>query len=378
MVDFEALDRVVKEMLASIEKSKDQMYDIAENARTEYNRVKAELDVARQETLKTIQEVDDCARIDKIARTRLMEVSRDFKKYTEEDIKKAYDYANSVQVRLSTLREKEHHLKKRRDELELSLRKLGEMVDKAEHLCSQMGVILQFIVGSLEDISYTLDDLQKRQQLGVRIIKAQEEERKRVAREIHDGPAQSMANLVLRLEVCERLLNIDASKAKGELQELKGLIRSNLQEIRRIIFDLRPMTLDDLGLIPTLRRLLGDFGEKNKIAVSLEVVGEERRFRPPIEITVFRLIQEAIQNVRKHAMATQVRVILEYDTEAILATVKDNGRGFDKEKVFASGQPDSYGLVSMRERAELVNGTVEIKTAPGQGTEVVFRIPLKN
>jgi len=378
VIDFDALDRVVKEMMASIESSKDQMYDIAENARQECSRVKVEVDSVRQETLKTISEVDDCIRIDKVARVRLMEVSRDFQKYSEEDIKKAYDYANSIQVRLSTLREKEHHLKKRRDDLERSLRKLGEIVDKAENLCSQVGVVLQFIGGNLEDISVKIDDLQKRQQLGVRIIKAQEEERKRVARDIHDGPAQSLANLVLRLEICERLLNVDTGRAKGELQELKGLVRGNLQEIRRIIFDLRPMTLDDLGLVPTLRRLLGDFGDKHKIAISLELTGEEKRFRPAVEITIFRLIQEALQNVRKHSMATQVLIRIEPSADKVRTTVKDNGRGFSVEQISVSNHPNSYGLVSMRERAELVNGTVEVKSSPGQGTEVVITIPLKS
>ncbi len=374
---LQSLDKVVKDTIKAIEKGKIQIFDIAETARRECRRVQRELEELRKQTQIIIVEVDELERLSKVARNRLLEVDRDFYKFSEEDIKAAYQRANDYQVRLTQMREREAQMRLKRDELERSLRALGETVEKAEGLVSQVGVVLEFIGGSLKEVNTRLEDLQQRQQIGMRVIKAQEEERKRIAREIHDGPAQAMANVVLRVEFCEKLLDFDPGKVRSELVGLKDMVRNTLKDVRKIIFDLRPMALDDLGLVPALKRYLTDYKDKYQLAANFVFYGKEQRLKPTVEVGLFRVIQEALNNVWKHAKASEVTVKLEISDERATAVIKDDGRGFDLEKALANAGRESLGLTSMRERMELLNGSLTIKTGTGKGTEVLITVPLQ-
>lgn len=375
MTELEALDRVVKETINSIEKGKESIFDIAETARDEAERVKKELLAVKQETLATIQEVDRCRRLEKNARLRLMEVSRDFHRHSEEVIKEAYSKAQDAQIRLLMLEEKEKNLRQRRDELERSLRRLTSTVEKAEILVTQIGVVLQFLQGTLSEINLRLEGLQRQQHVGVRVIKALEEERQRIAREIHDGPAQSLANIVLRAELCEQILVKEPDRVKSELTRLKGLARESLQDIRKIIFDLRPVALNEKGLVGVLSHFLADFKERYGVRVDFYAFGQERRFNPSYEVGLFRIIQEALNNVVKHAQASSVVVKLEFLPGQVVALIKDNGKGFEPEAVASEG--GHYGLMIMRERAQLMNGEIQISSSPGQGTDVTITIPVE-
>lgn len=375
-IDFKALDKIIDETIQAIEKGKQQVFDIAEMARKEYNRVSAELEALRKETLAIINQVDLVSRKERLARLRLLEVSRDFEIYSEEDIKAAYEVAKNLQVELSVLREQEKNARQKRDDLERTLKNLKMTVEKAESLVSQVGVVMGYLSGNLKDLTVQLEGLQHRQQLAIRIIKAQEEERKRVAREIHDGPAQTMANVVLRAEICEKLFEIDQKKVLMELKGLKEAVRTSLQDVRRIIFDLRPMVLDDLGLIPTLRRYAADFQERSGIITEFTLIGRERRFHPAVEVALFRMVQEALNNVQKHADSREVKIMAEIAKERVSIVIRDDGKGFDLRTVLSDRSRESFGLESLRERVELLEGTMNIDTAPGKGTKLYISIPI--
>ncbi|NLK51206.1 MAG: histidine kinase [Syntrophomonadaceae bacterium] len=377
MLDIKALESIVKQMTDSIDKSRSQIFEIAENARKEYYRIQSELIETREQALEIIQKVDLLEKEEKISRQRLMEVSRDFTRYSEEDIHKAYDLAKNIQIQISVLREKEIFLRQRRDDLERSLKRLEGIVQRAEVLMAQVGMMLKFIGRNLQDVTSHLDKFQKRQQLGWWVIQAQEEERRRVAREIHDGTAQALTNIFLRLEFCEKMWDQDLHRVRRELVELKDMVRGNLQDLRRIIFDLRPQALDDLGLIPTLKRYTADFKEQYQIPVHLVTLGQDKRLQPYLEVALFRLIQEALSNIRKHAEATEAIIKIEQTPSTVTTLIKDNGQGFDLESVQTNNR-DHYGLIHMRERAEILNGEFHINTTPGKGTEIFIKIPLKN
>jgi two-component system sensor histidine kinase DegS len=198
-----------------------------------------------------------------------------------------------------------------------------------------------------------------------------EEERLRIARDMHDGPAQSMANLVLQAEVLEKLLLKDPTAVVAELIDFKSVVREALEETRRLIFDLRPMTLDDLGLVPTLRRYVKEYAEKSGLQARFHVVGEERRLPGNYEAVLFRIVQEALTNARKHATAHGVEVTLTLQSHRAVAVVKDDGDGFDVVATEArQGRTRTLGLISMRERADLEKGSLEIRSQIGRGTEV--------
>lgn len=373
-VDIRLLDKIAKQTILTIEKSKSQIFDIYEAARNEMENVKRDAERIKQETADIIIKVDELERKERRSRLRLMEVSRNFRVYTEQDIKGAYEDTSQLQVDLAVAREQEQNLRRQRDDLEIRLKQLKNTVQKAEGLVSQVGAALGFLGNQMGGVVTSLETLQQKQMFGAKIIKAQEEERRRVSREIHDGPAQAMANVVFRAEVCERLIDTNLERARQELQDLREQVRLCLKETRKIIFDLRPMTLDDLGLVPTIRRLLDTIQERAGILPEIKVMGEEKRPDSHFEIGLFRIIQEALNNVEKHAKATGVSVKFEFRSDFITVVIADNGRGFNSAG-YAGGE--SFGLMGMKERISLLGGDINIKSAVGKGTQVFVRVPLK-
>jgi signal transduction histidine kinase len=216
---------------------------------------------------------------------------------------------------------------------------------------------------------------ESRGQLLSKVISAQEDERRRIARELHDETSQTLSALAMGLETTYTSAQTEAMRAR--LADAKGLTRRAIDELHRLIYDLRPSILDDLGLLPAItwfaERTLNPLG----ISVRCECTEIEDRFRPEFEIAVFRVVQEAITNIAKHAAAETVLVECALDGRDLVIDIQDDGRGFDPAAVATS--PDSQrglGLMGMRERMELVGGTVKVDSAPGRGTYVSVRVPV--
>ena len=372
-LDTKALDKIVKQTIAAVERGKSQMFDIYEAARAEMENVKKDVERVKQQAADIILKVDELERYERRSRLRLMEVSRNFHIYAEQDVKTAYEETSQLQVDLAVARAQEQNLRQQRDGLEVRLKSLKDTVKKAEELVSQVGAALGFMGNQMGGVILHLESMQQRQLFGAKIIKAQEEERRRVAREIHDGPAQSMANVVFRAEVCERLIDTDIERSKAELRALREQVRDCLKETRKIIFDLRPMTLDDLGLVPTIRRILDTFRERIGVMTEIRVMGEEKRLDSHFEIGLFRIIQEALHNIEKHAKATHVIVRIEFNLKAISVIIQDDGKGFDSAETVGS---ESFGLMGIRERVDLLSGELNIKSEKNQGTKVTIKVPL--
>ncbi|MDR3592050.1 MAG: sensor histidine kinase [Negativicutes bacterium] len=374
-IDVKVLDKIVKQTIAAVEKGKSQIYDIYEAARNEMDNVGKDLERVKQETADIIFHVDDLEKRERRARLKLAEVHRNFMIYSEEDMRAAYEEVEQIRVELAVSREKEKNLRRQRDDLEQRLRNLQDTLRRAEGLVGQVGAALGFLGNHMDGVLTQIESMQQRQEFAAKIIRAQEEERRRVAREIHDGPAQSMANVVFRAEVCERLVDSDITRAKAELKDLQVQIREVLKETRKIIFGLRPMTLDDLGLVPTIRRVMDTMKERHGTIVELMVMGDEKRLDSHIEVGLFRIVQEALTNVEKHAQAKTVWVRLDFRRQLVSAVVEDDGRGFDAD---AENIGDSsYGIMGMQERITLLDGEISIKSGYGKGTKVYIKVPLK-
>ncbi|GGA43781.1 sensor histidine kinase [Paenibacillus physcomitrellae] len=378
-MDFQtdAIDRVIKNAIDVMQDSKLQMIEILDAAQTELKMLSSELQQVMKETAETIEKVDQLELNYRRSRIRLTEVSRDFVRYKEEDIKQAYEMATQLQLDLLIYREKEMYLKARRDELQKRARNVERSVERAETIGTQMNVVLEYLSGELGQVTRILESAKNRQLIGLKIILAQEEERKRISREIHDGPAQLLANMVLRTEIVERMLvKQDFNMVRDEIIDLKQQVRSSLEEMRKVIFNLRPMALDDLGLVPTLRKYVHDYEEKTKIRTTFETRGKEQRLSSAMEAAIFRLVQEALNNAAKHAYPTFVGVEITYQAQMIKIVVQDNGLGFKVDKLEQKTKEHShFGLIGMRERVELLDGRMEIESAENQGTKIVIHIP---
>lgn len=210
-----------------------------------------------------------------------------------------------------------------------------------------------------------------------KILAAQEEERKRIARELHDETTQSLVGLVMRLETATAIPNEAAVKIKSILTDIKSLTVRTLDNVHKIIFDLRPSVLDDLGLLSALRWYAENRLGALDIKVRVEVTGEERKFPPQVEIALFRVVQEAINNIVKHANAHNVVLSVEFKDSTIGIEVEDDGKGFDVEAVsWQADKAQGLGLLGMKERVTLLGGKFNIESQPDGGTHLTIEVPL--
>lgn len=213
-----------------------------------------------------------------------------------------------------------------------------------------------------------------RGQLLRRVVEAQESERKRIARELHDATGQGLTALGLGLRGVARAIEVEPSKASRNLQQLESLVDRALDDLQGMIADLRPSHLDDLGLGPALRWLTGEIKERSGLNVGLTIIGESRDLEPHITTAIFRIAQEALNNVVKHAQACQAKVRLVYAEDHVRLSVADDGVGFKTGLLDSNGRP-SWGLLGMEERASLLGGQLEIRSTPGGGTVVEVCLP---
>lgn len=214
-----------------------------------------------------------------------------------------------------------------------------------------------------------------RSQLLKKVISAQEEERQRLARELHDETSQSLTALILGLKNLTQLNNLENVRAQAI--ELRDLVSKTLEEVRHLALELRPSTLDDAGLAAALRRYVSDYSRKYNLDVDLQISGfEGKRLSWEVETALYRIIQEALTNVIRHAHARNISVVLECRENTVTAIVEDDGQGFSVEEIMAGAPAQQLGLFGMQERAALIGGQLTIESSPGKGTSIFVKVPL--
>jgi two-component system sensor histidine kinase DegS len=208
-------------------------------------------------------------------------------------------------------------------------------------------------------------------------IEAQEEERGRLAREVHDGPAQVLANAILGLEYCELVAGRAPQELSPELRRLRTMMREGLIEVRRFMFDLRPTTLATMGLNATLARYAEEYEQAFGIPVRLDLPRHDLPIDDGAQIVLFRVVQECLQNIHKHAEATAVQVTLaRLPDGSVRLSVCDDGKGFDRQRL-RPAMPSGAGLLGMEERATLVGGELTIESTLGRGTTITLLVPAR-
>ncbi|MCI0709131.1 MAG: histidine kinase [Chloroflexi bacterium] len=301
--------------------------------------------------------------------SQLKRVDENFETLPRQDIKVAYEDAIDAKTRLLTMR--------------CQLEKLQDNQAQLEHLQDLLSRLLD-VLGSMH-LPSAGGEKKQGPQLGlagetiIRIVQAQEQERQQLANSLHDGPAQSLTNFILQAEVCQRLMSRDPDRANEELDNLKGAASNTFQKIRDFIFDLRPMMLDDLGLIPTLRRYTENFQNKTSVEVSMNVAGEEKRRLPKhTEVMVFRSIQNLLAISAQKLKASSIRLTLDVDIDTVRAVLEDDGIGFDPlvDLDPEQGDSDIQVLNDVRERIELVEGTLQIFSEEGTGSRFEINLPI--
>lgn len=341
------------------------LQQLDDDARTELEQAQKELKEIDVLIQQTSAEVDRLTQRNAQAAGALKQLEATLDTVPRADLQAAYVNALDAQKRLLMMRGQLEKLQSDQQNIGRYVAHLRRMVDTLQKQPDRGGPATPAVDGDGGG-----------QPSIVRIIEAQEQERQRLVRQLHDGPAQSLTNLILQAEICERVFDTDAKRARSELGDLKTAVTGTFQKVRDYMFDLRPMMLDDLGLIPTLRRYVDNFNEKSGVPAVLTITGSERRFTPYKEVMIFRAVQELLANVRVHAHATRVQVLLDVGEDAVQVVVEDNGSGFNVGEVFGSQPQRGIGLGALRERVAMLGGELKIESAVGRGTKATLQLPI--
>jgi signal transduction histidine kinase len=264
------------------------------------------------------------------------------------------------------------------------LQQLDEQAERAGH--GDYAALAQSIDGISEiqtlhtTLAHMADQIRSYQRsiqsYAAAITRSQEDERSRLARELHDETVQALIALDQRTQMIERICKRDPQAAAAKLSELRAMTASTIGDVRRLIRALRPIYLEDLGLVPALEMLTQPLSQPEGLIITFALDGEVHRLTAERELAIYRIVQEALHNVAKHAQAKRVQVKLQY-TDALYVSISDDGLGFDlPDRVDALTELGHFGLVGMRERAELIGAELTVQSTPGSGTTIELYLPL--
>lgn len=345
--------------------SRDQLVDTISQ---EMKRIKEKLTEIKGQIDQTQLVVDREQQRNADIATELRTIQDNIETVPRQDIRTKYDEAIDARFRLTTMRGQLEKFQSSREVLERQQTILAQLLNIVQGIDSLPASEPASVTG-LRPTSVNI----------VRIVQAQEEEKLRLARLMHDGPAQSLTNFILQTEICQRLFDRDPARAAEELGNLKSTASVTFQKVRDFIFDLRPMMLDDLGVIPTIRRYVDSFKEKNDLDTKLELMGEERRLESHREVMVFRGIQELMGHARDYAAASELTIRLDIASDRVRVDVEDNGRGFDAQAAFTGDDthldPRSQSILTLKEKFELVGGALSVTSSETDGTRVHIELP---
>jgi two-component system sensor histidine kinase DegS len=303
-------------------------------------------------------EVDKLAQRNATITSHLHQIQAQFEIVPREDIKSAYEQAQDTQQRLFTMR---GQLEKLQSD-QANLMRYEDFLTRTLSIL-ELGVAPTSVKPQMEINDSTIQ----------KVIEAQENERRKISKLIHDGPAQALSNFILQTEIAMRLFDVEPEKARDELTNLKEAATSTFSQVRDFIFDLRPMMLDDLGVIPTVRRYVEAYKEKTGLDISLVITGTERRLEQHREVVCFRAVQEILGNIRDHAQATQVKLSLYLDDDEVRVTSEDNGRGLRAD--FDTDESDyASGLRDVRDLLSQLGGEFKVESSPDEGTKVALSL----
>ncbi|WP_026962750.1 sensor histidine kinase [Alicyclobacillus herbarius] len=365
-----ALQEAIHKTLAAIAEGRGQVGLIVESTSRELERIESEYAEMKTACLEAIARVEALEVEARQTRNRLAEVSRSTGPQAEAKMRQAYTEAEAAQTELTRWRERETHLRCRRDDLARQLKMMQVTYHQAEVLMMKFDHVRDYLATGFQGLSSTLESAKVQLMLGFQMLQMQEEERHWLAQVLHDGPMQSLASVAMRLESHCQL----EEETKRNVQHQ---LRAVIHDLRRIAFDLHPPLLDDLGLIPALRRYVQQWMEWTGLLATVRLTGIEAPLEAAEKMAVFRAVQEALHNVHQHAHAHRVDILAVYGPDTLCVRVRDDGVGIqqaDWSGWLASGR---IGLTMANQRLYLLQGRLDLRQREGGGTEVVIQVPLR-
>ncbi len=335
----------------------------------------ADLDEQRKELAmllkQTTSEIERASQKARDAAAQLRQMEGNPEGYSRPDLKRAYSVTHEAQMRQFMMQSQLEQLRSRQKSLDSAEELLRELIDAGE----EMSEAASGQYGSALVDSGTASEQGMSPTGAESVFRSIELAQHRLSRQLQDETGQTLSDLILRAEVCERLVDMDRNKAKAEISRLKQAASAALKTTRLKVQELRSPALDELGLATALRRYAEVLRTNEKFQVELQITGAERPLPQAVELAVFRVVQEALSNASSHSGGSRAEIRARYEPNAIVVTITDDGHGFDVEAALRQAQTrDQSGLIDMQLRAELVGGTLEITSKPGAGCMVTFAV----
>lgn len=345
----------------------DELRALAAEAREDLAPQEAELRELGVLIKQTAAEVDRITPLRNDAAKRVREMELNVEHFSRPDIAQSYANATETQMRLFMMQSRLEQLEYKQRILERNRRNLLRFAALAEQLPASAPES-----EDAPDVGVTSTE-----EVLTQIVQAEEDQRQRCAVAVHDGAAQGLTNLVLRAQLCERLIETDEARAREELAGLHEALATALQETRLLIYDLRPLTVEDVGLTLAIQKYVQAVVDRTEAPVELRMSRGELRLDTAVEIALFRLVQEALSNAIRHSRAGRIQVTIAFDENSFRVLIEDDGAGFSPPATLqAARQARHLGIATMLERAALLGATVTFDSKPGRGTRVRVRYPL--
>ncbi|SEH27715.1 sensor histidine kinase [Selenomonas sp. KH1T6] len=362
---------LLDQTLETVEANKAQAYNLYEASCKEVDEQKERIKAIRQELSVLIQKVDRAEKELQRGRQGLVGASKNFSERDMQDL--VADVAH-LQEEWQELKDREDALRKERDEMEIRLHRLVDMRKESENLVVTIGSVAGFLNAKLSGVAEELESAQHGVEIGMQIIQAQEEERKRISRDLHDSVAQDLATIKMDLGFGELMFE------KGRIDEGRKIVSRSkefigdcITNVRQVIFDMHPMALDDQGFAPAVHQLCQSMERRGFLYANYEVMGEAYAFAKHIEAGLYRIIQECFNNIVKHSGQNRASVRIHYTPSALNILVKDKGKGFNQDidvNAEATGEMKHYGLVGIIERARHIGAQIQITPKLGEGVKI--------
>lgn len=286
------------------------------------------------------------------------------------------DINSKRKLQSKELKEKQKEILQEIDEVKV---KQDEVLHKIDELDNVIKMAKSLII-KIEDIESNVNDEYESDVYRLKLLETQENERQRISRELHDSTVQNLTGIVHKTELCSKLIDIDPIRCRLELTMMSRTLRDIINDTRQMIYDLRPMSFDDIGLEITIERALDKIKNDMSCNIGFIVEGKPYNIKPVVGITILRIIQEACNNAIKYAESNIIQVKLIYEDDAIIISVEDDGRGFDETNldIFNRNDNSGFGLSMMKERVYLLSGEIKITSEENIGTKILVRVPINN
>jgi two-component system sensor histidine kinase DegS len=329
---------------------------LQESLQQKISQAESQLEEATTKINQSQAEVDKLAQKNLASSAKIKEIKDKSEDFSSKAVLEAYDEALEGQQRLFVMRGQMEKLKGQQVHLQDYIMQLQDMA----------GFLTKtpLLEGGETELNAA--------ELIESVIQAQEAERHNLSSKMHDGPAQALSNFILQVEIAQRLFDMDLDQAREELDQLKATANATFTKVRDFIFELRPMMLDDLGLIPTLRHYFEAFKEQTNHDVQFAASGTERRLDGYLEIMIFRAVQELVSNAARHSESDTIKVLIDTSESRVMIDVEDDGKGFNVDQALEG----SMGIKVIKDRVEILKGEFNVDTAIGQGTRIGFTIPV--